>query len=135
MFVELVTSACETPDVFGCNSSHTFVIEVKTSRADFRADRKKIFRRFEEIGVGDFRYYLCPFDVIKPEELPEKWGLIWVDGRGKCRVVRDILTGNINGGNPNRFSKNVRNEFAIMYSALRRNAKAQNGGVDAAARI
>ena len=27
--------------------------------------------------MGLYRYYVCPSGVIKPEELPEGWGLIW----------------------------------------------------------
>lgn len=120
VLVELVTTAFETPDVFGCNSSHSILIEVKRSRSDFLRDKNKIFRLYPDMGVGDFRYYLCPAEVIKVEDLPEKWGLIWVDEKGRCRIIKEILTGNINSDNPNRFEKNLRNERAMMYSALRR---------------
>ncbi len=120
VFVELVTAAFETPDVFGCNSSNSIVIEVKRSRSDFLRDKKKFFRLYPEMGVGDFRYYLCPNEIIKPDDVPEKWGLIWVGENQKCKVVKEILTGNINSQNPHRFEKNARNERAIMYSALRR---------------
>jgi len=120
VFVELVTGAFETPDVFGCNGSNSIVIEVKTSRSDFLRDKKKFFRLYPEMGVGDFRYYLCPTGIVKPEDVPEKWGLIWVGENQKCKVVKEILNGNTNAQNPNRFEKNGRNERAIMYSALRR---------------
>lgn len=58
-------------------SSSCFMVETKISRSDFLADFKKQHR--QEGGVGNYRYYDCPIGLIKPEELPEKWGLIYVD--------------------------------------------------------
>ena len=59
-------------------SNASFVIETKISRSDFLADFKKNHRQ-EGFGIGNYRYYACPSGLIKPEELPEKWGLIYVD--------------------------------------------------------
>ncbi|MCP3944994.1 MAG: hypothetical protein GY710_26450 [Desulfobacteraceae bacterium] len=44
-FRELTTFASETPDVIGFRQGESILIECKTSRADFHADKKKIFRR------------------------------------------------------------------------------------------
>jgi hypothetical protein len=78
-FGELVTVACsEQPDAMGfrdCGAS-TYVIECKASRADFLADRHKGHRRAEE-ALGLYRYYMCPPGLIKPEEVPERWGLLY----------------------------------------------------------
>src|SRR6266404_2922136 len=79
VFPELVSLSMETPDVIGFNHQHSVVIEVKTSHRDFLADKKKVFRMFPEEGMGSFRLYLCPAGVINPAELPEKWGLLWVN--------------------------------------------------------
>lgn len=75
--VELVTCEQEIPDVFGWNYWTTVLIEVKVSRSDFLADKKKWFRIYPEKGMGDYRYYCCPDGLIKENELPEKWGLLY----------------------------------------------------------
>lgn len=71
-------------NVDGCafNSDGMFLVEAKVSRADFLADAKKPFRRDPATGVGKYRYYACPEGLIKPEELPPRWGLIYVNQRG-----------------------------------------------------
>ena len=54
----------------------------------FLADRSKPHRLNPEMGMGKYRYYICPTGLIKPEELPEKWGLIYVsekDMQSNCR--------------------------------------------------
>ena len=43
-FKELTIAHYEIPDVLGFNSQGTFLLEAKTSRADFLADKKKHFR-------------------------------------------------------------------------------------------
>ncbi|WP_318493427.1 hypothetical protein [Photobacterium leiognathi] len=80
----------EIPDAFGlktADGTETIVIEAKTSRSDFFADQKKIFRQNSKLGMGNFRYYICPEDLIQPHELPPKWGLIYVGKRGKVSVI------------------------------------------------
>ena len=68
----------ETPDVIGWYDGNSFLIECKASRADFLADAKKSFRANPNLGMGDWRFYMCPEGVIQPEELPQHWGLIWI---------------------------------------------------------
>ncbi|WP_335971636.1 adenylosuccinate synthase [Acinetobacter pittii] len=88
----------ENPDVFGVRHgihSHgigTFLLEAKTSRADFLADRFKPHRLNPELGMGKYRYYICPTGLIKTEELPEKWGLIYVSEKGICKVIAGVLS-------------------------------------------
>lgn len=83
----------EIPDLIGWGYSQwrtrieTTLIECKTSRSDFHADKKKPFRNGQRIGVGGKKYYLCPKGVIKKEDLPENWGLLWVCGK----IVRVIV--------------------------------------------
>lgn len=83
--VELCTVGTENCDVWGFDGEYTAVIEVKTSHADFLADKKKWFRskvaEEECLQAGKFRWYLCPEGVIKPEELPEGWGLLYWNGK------------------------------------------------------
>lgn len=117
---ELVTIAGEQPDVFGFRSDSTWLIECKTSRADFFADKKKNFRANPFLGVGDFRFYFAPKGLIKIEELPTLWGLIEVDEKGKCLMAHNPF------GIGNRYyswtkhEKSAQNEYYLIYSILRR---------------
>lgn len=96
----IIEAACygENPDVFGVRHgihSHgigTFVLEAKTSRSDFLADRSKPHRINPELGMGKYRYYICHTGLIKPDELPDKWGLIYVSERGTCKVIAGVLS-------------------------------------------
>ena len=62
------------------------LVEAKTSRSDFLADKNKPHRLSPALGVGLYRYYLAPAGIIKLEELPEKWGLIEVNHKKKIIV-------------------------------------------------
>jgi len=120
VFSELVTLAMETPDSIGFRSGSSILIECKANKADFFSDKKKIFRQNPWMGVGAFRYYMCPKHLIKQHELPEKWGLIEINEQGAARK-KVGPTGNIwNGNSEWYFERNIENEVALMYSALRR---------------
>lgn len=114
--VELVVYGAENTDVWGycCGDSSSAVIEVKTSHSDFLADKKKFWRSQKaedmEMQAGMRRWYLCPEGVIKPEELPEGWGLLWWDGKKIKHIVP-----------PTIFHKNTsRADMIILTSILRR---------------
>lgn len=78
----------ECPDAFGWGGSSTQLIEVKVSRSDFLSDKKKFWRIFQERGLGRYRSYLCPEWVIKVEDLPDKWGLLYVSENGNVSEVK-----------------------------------------------
>ena len=111
--VELCTVGTENTDVWGYNNEGTAVIEVKVSHSDFMADQKKWWRSdvAENRGyqAGTHRWYLCPEGVIKPEELPDKWGLLYWDGKQITPVVA-----------PKPFENTGRADMRIMASILRR---------------
>ena len=86
------------------------MIEVKVSRADFLRDKKKLFRWDEDKGVGNFRYYCCPRQLIGPLEVPDGWGLIYVYPNGNARQVLS----------PNHKKANYEAERNILYSYARR---------------
>jgi len=81
----------EVPDAIGwrpyghrlCGS---VLVEVKVSRADFLADAGKPHRLDPASGMGAYRYYMAPEGVIGTEELPARWGLVEVNGRGHLKV-------------------------------------------------
>ena len=112
--VELCTWDTENTDVWGLGTfCESAVIEVKTSRRDFLADRKKWHRseKAEELGrqAGRLRWYLCPEGVIKKDELPEKWGLLYWDGKKVYPVVA-----------PKPFENTGWADILILSSILRR---------------
>ncbi|MBS1903482.1 MAG: hypothetical protein JSS75_07260 [Bacteroidetes bacterium] len=116
-FRELVaaTQSGEIPDVIGFGNWKSVVIECKASRSDFLADKKKHFRQNPANGMGRFRLYCCGWGLIKPNELPDKWGLLWVGQKGTRAVINPI------GKREHCFEEfDIQSEQAMMYSALRR---------------
>ncbi len=74
--VELESYGADHADVWGTSGCDTSIIEVKVSRSDFLRDKNKICRKKKEYACGNYRYYLTPKGLIKPEDLPENWGLL-----------------------------------------------------------
>ncbi|WP_319760315.1 hypothetical protein [Maridesulfovibrio sp.] len=109
-FRELGSVGSEIPDAIGWREGFiSTLVECKTSRADFRADRKKWHRRIPENGMGMFRYMLCPKDMIQPEELPEGWGLLYCLPKTIRRIKK-----------AENQPRNHRAEMTLLTSALRR---------------
>lgn len=109
----------EEADAIGWRSWNPILIECKASRSDFLADRKKIFRRNPYMGMGRTRYFMAPKGMIKPEELPDKWGLIEVDGTKYSVSVE-----------PELFQEYNRNrEVGLLLSALQRTGQICPKGV------
>lgn len=86
----------ENPDAIGWRYSWggasyegSMLVECKTSRADFRKDFQKAFRIEPEKGIGNWRYYMCPTDIIKVDEIPDKWGLIYVNEKRKLKIIKN----------------------------------------------
>lgn len=77
----------ECPDAFAWGGSSTQLIEAKVSRQDFLSDNKKLWRKQPWYGLGKYRSYLCPTDLIKKEELPQYWGLLYIDVKGKITEI------------------------------------------------
>ena len=121
IFHELVayTSNNESPDVIGWNSIRSVLIECKASRSDFLADKKKLFRRYPQRGMGDHRIYFCPPDIIKPDDLPEGWGLVYFDGK-KTENIHGINGHSLTSWGKAPFSGNKGSEMSMLLSALRR---------------
>ena len=75
----------EMPDAIGWSGEGSFLVEVKTSKADFLADAKKPFRQNPDEGMGKFRYYLFPlelFEQIPETQLPDGWGIATIKENG-----------------------------------------------------
>ncbi len=110
--------ANEIPDAIGWRETVSILIECKTSREDYLTDLDKSFRKNPESGMGNHRFYLCPEGVIKPEELPENWGLLYVIGK-RVKIIK--------GNDKNTqwylkpFKSNIEAEKSLLLSFLRKN--------------
>lgn len=109
----------ENPDAIGWRSNISILIEVKASRSDFLADKKKMFRQLPSGGMGDWRFYLTPPEIVGPEDLPEGWGLLWVEGK-RIRKVHGAPKGNTTWYSHAPFRANLQAENTMLQSALRR---------------
>lgn len=79
----------ETPDVIGFANGYSVLIECKTSRDDFRRDAVKVFRRFPEQGLGNYRFMLTAPGLLRTEDfvgIYEHWGLLEVSSG--VRIIR-----------------------------------------------
>lgn len=122
----------EEPDVLAFRGQCSMLIEAKTSRADFLADFKKPERQNDTgTGLGVYRLYLCPAELLAVEDIPKKWGLLWARGK-RIEAIRMPL-GNIwpNHSTAQRYPSNWAlfahvpdhsAERAVMYSIARRRA-------------
>src|SRR5580658_4136818 len=110
VFYEFAASAKENPDIIAWSSGFSTLIECKATRADFLSDAKKTVRRNPKAGMGQRRYYLCPAGIIKLEDLPKKWGLLWAE-KGRVIVKREAR------GHPER---SLIAELRFLNSMLRR---------------
>lgn len=119
-FKEMHSTTSEIPDILGFMDSgwSSVLIECKASRSDFLADKKKQFRIHPNDGMGKFRFYCCPTNMIRKDEVPEKWGLIYVGKTGHARAVINPLK--------HKYSpewlfsdRSMQSEMRMMFTALR----------------
>lgn len=117
---ELTTLVGETPDAIGFRTSgrESFLVECKATRGDFLADRRKPFRR--EGGLGLYRYFLCPPGLIKPADLPARWGLLYAHP-ATIEVVAGIRPREVwRDGAEWSHTRNSAAEVSFLWSALNR---------------
>jgi hypothetical protein len=106
------TTTTEQPDVIGFRTGgDTLLVECKASRADFRRDAAKYFRRAPEHGMGYFRWYFAPADVIPVDALPAGWGLVELNARGGLGILRNAQP---------CFTRDLTSEGRLLVTALRR---------------
>lgn len=131
---EIVAWTGEIPDAIGFKSWCSIVVECKTSRDDFLADRKKPFRAKPENGMGDHRYFLCPEGVIRPDDELNGWGLLYLKNGKIKRIVCPVTskqpdfwnTGkikNYTNWSKRPHKKSIRKENTFLVSVTRRMAE------------
>lgn len=114
VFEDLRGATKEIPDAIGFKQAFTILIECKANYNDFKQDKKKPFRRRPGLGMGNFRYYMCPKDLIKLEEIPKKWGLLYVTENGRVQIIKEVMKPNILKRNKNLYEVNKKNEYKLL---------------------
>ncbi|ELA3332430.1 hypothetical protein RFL90_003535 [Klebsiella pneumoniae] len=110
----------EQPDAIGFRNLASCLIEVKCSRADFLADRKKHFRIEPSKGMGDWRFFMAEPGFIEVSDLPPGWGLLHVRN-GRVYKVHGWPGNALWCSREHKpFQANKQAECDYMYSALRR---------------
>jgi len=117
----------EIPDVVGWKNGKCYLVECKTSTADFKADFKKPFRQkvYIDSGItlslGNYRFYFTEADLIPPVMIPEKWGLYEVTGR-----YVDYKTGTkyTSRNRTEQFKSNKQSEITMLLSKCAKLEKA-----------
>lgn len=115
------------PDVIGFRATCSAVIEAKASRSDFLADAHKP-ERSRGGGLGTYRFYLCPPEIISPGDLPPRWGLLEAMTKGLRLAVGPA--GNLWPGTGAdsadrqafQHASSAERERAILFSIARRQA-------------
>lgn len=108
----------EQPDAIGwSNNNIPILIECKISRSDFLQDKKKPYRMDSQIGMGCWRFYLCPAGIINKNDLPDGWGLLWITNK-TIRKIHGFPIG-CNWSKP-PFDGNKICETEVLVNALRR---------------
>ena len=99
----------EQADVFAASrgGDETTVIECKQSRADFLADLDKPHRAVGVLALGNRRLYYTVAGLVKPEEVPEPWGLVYLTPSGNKTVKY-----------ARRVESNRKAEYGLMWTAL-----------------
>ena len=117
-------SSGETPDAIGFTAWKSILVECKSSREDFLKDKKKLFRITPSEGMGDYRFYMCPPNVIKIEDLPDGWGLLYAE-KGKRIKQIYVFDGQINHHKVKKFETNLHDERTLLVSKIRRLLQAE----------
>lgn len=111
----IVPGVKEIPDVIGWKlpRGHSVLIECKISKNDFLNDQNKITRKKEDFALGIERYYLVPKGLIKVEELPKDWGLLYATGRGVQIIKKAVAKRSM-------LERYAKNELPMLISLVQR---------------
>lgn len=137
--VEEHSGGGEHPDAMGWKCGLSWMVECKVSRSDFFRDRRKSSRQRAFESRPAFQcYYLCPKGLLRVEDMPDYWGLLWAEGRrivvakraqpessyGKSRAAHDEYERRhmLNAGfaADERHADAIRDELLRLYQEVRR---------------
>jgi len=109
------------PDLIGWSASGTELVEVKVSRSDFAADRRKPIHWLEAHYPGRLRWYLTPAGLVVQDEVPDGWGLAELLG-GRIYVRRQAVP-------LLRSTLAYRREMAILVGKLVQHERSEEFGL------
>lgn len=93
--------------------------EIKHSRADAIKDIENFEKKQKfAMDISNELYYICPSGIIKPDEVPEKCGLYYVDKNNRMRKMKQAQKREI-----------VKMDFELLQSTSRR-CKIENKKID-----
>lgn len=72
------------------------IFEVKVARSDFASTFKATGTRHainRQTGFGNLHWVVTESGLVKPDEVPEQWGILECRGSGLCETRRPILHG------------------------------------------
>lgn len=121
------TPSGETPDAIGWVWNKSILVECKTNRGDFFADRKKRSRQEGFRALGHWRFYLTPAGLISPEEIPDGWGLYEAHSNKIAHKAGVKYTNAYPKLPP--FESDRASEVALLLSMLRRRKEVQACGL------
>ncbi len=79
-------------DVWGMKSEvgnyDTIAIEVKISRNDFGKNKYKEASSVNGNPMANRHYIMCPTNLVKPSEICPSWGLLYWDGVGRIKNMK-----------------------------------------------
>lgn len=117
VLAEFRALCAECPDAIGWQERGSYLIECKTSRSDFLADRGKPHRHVG--GMGNHRYFMSQPGLIKVRELPPGWGLLYVYPQ-MVTIEEGTDPKRWNCDSYHRFSPDLYAERTMLLSALNR---------------
>ena len=97
VFVERGSSKSnEMPDAIGWSATGSIVVECKRTVADYKADRKKMFRVDDGSGMGSQRFYLFTselWDQLRDgfESESSGWGVVVLSYSNTTKVINQHL--------------------------------------------
>jgi hypothetical protein len=103
-----------------------YTAEINNNDAAIRRAYVRFYQYFPELiyiektHLGNYRYYVCPKDMVKPEEIPEGWGLYWYDEKKKRFTLKK---------ESGKFRTNMKTERELVIHAMRRYASNDNTGI------
>ncbi|PWK05259.1 MmcB family DNA repair protein [Tumebacillus permanentifrigoris] len=74
---------------FPSKGFHRIAYEIKVSRADFLHEIKHPEKRQRALELSHQFYFVVPKGLVKPEEIPEECGLMYVDDKLRTRIVKE----------------------------------------------
>ncbi|WP_165864874.1 hypothetical protein [Rufibacter latericius] len=78
------------PDVIGVGSfGKSIAIKVDVSRPYFLQSIHKEIWQVPEKGMGRFRFLCVPANLVKADDLPANWGLIYIHPNGSASCVHN----------------------------------------------